>query len=124
MVNKVYTKCIKHDPNCANQYIINQINWTFCDLYKREKAKRAKIEAALTQSILYNDSVDFDFSNIQREILINALNSLSTEERDLINRVLFLDENYQEIAKDDGVCANTIKRKLQGIYNKLAKALC
>jgi len=124
MVNQVFTECIKCEPSCNNQYIINKINWTFFDMYKKEKHKASQRHEAIVDTVNNNlNVIDFDFSGLQRESLLVAMGKLSDEERDIIKRFHLMDETYGEIADRYCVCINTIKRKLSIAYSKLREML-
>ena len=113
------TKEIEVDESTGN--IIKDLNRQEYNNQKRETRRHCTIEKSLEFGTMPDDT-DLERDFICREemkTLYAALNTLTADQKDLVNRVFFNGQSITSIAAEFGVTYQAIQQRLKTILKKL-----
>ena len=113
-----------HDEKLIRQYIIDEHNVKLIDL--KETRRHRSLDADIDNGFDAPDEHCYEedvFLKIEIERLRSAFAVLTHEQKELVRRVYFDEENQSDIAEEQGVDPTAIRNRLNKIYRKIKKFL-
>jgi sigma-70, region 4 len=115
----------KCDVNILHEYILEEYK---SRLIERKETRRHQ---SLNKSLEHGfdvidknlDLEDIVFQKIEAERLHKALTELTSEQRQLIEKIYFKEEKQTDIARELGIDKTSLRDRLKVIYKKLKKFL-